>query len=29
MYFRVVPEDGPPLTIYHDLIGGQWYRQEY
>jgi hypothetical protein len=29
MYFRVAPEGGPPLTIYHDLIGGQWFRQEY
>ena len=28
-YFRVAPEDGPPLTIYHDLISGAWFRQEY
>ena len=28
-YFRVLPEDGPPLTIYHDLISGEWARQEY
>jgi len=29
VYYRVAPEDGPPLTIYHDLISGEWFRQEY
>jgi hypothetical protein len=29
MYYRVAPEDGPPLTLYHDLVSGAWYRQEY
>jgi hypothetical protein len=29
MYYRVAPEDGPSLTIYQDLIDGQWFRQEY
>ena len=29
MYFRVAPQDRPPLTIYHDLISGEWFRQEY
>lgn len=29
MYFTVAPEDGAPFTIYYDLIGGLWYRQEY
>jgi hypothetical protein len=29
MYYRVAPEDGPPLTIYHDLVSGSWFRQEY
>jgi hypothetical protein len=29
MYYRVAPEDGPPLTIYRDLIRGTWARQEY
>ncbi len=29
IYFRVTPEDRPPLTIYHDLISGEWFRQEY
>jgi hypothetical protein len=29
IYFRVAPDGGPPLTIYHDLIGDQWFRQEY
>ena len=28
-YFRVAPEDGPPLTLYHDALSGEWYRQEY
>lgn len=28
-YFRVAPEDGPPLTIYHDVVTGEWARQEY
>jgi hypothetical protein len=29
MYYRVAPEDGPPLTIYRDLLSGEWARQEY
>jgi hypothetical protein len=29
MYYRVAPEDGAPLTLYHDLSTGRWYRQEY
>ena len=28
-YFRVEPEDGPPLTLYHDAVNDEWYRQEY
>jgi hypothetical protein len=28
-YYRVMPEGGPPLTVYHDLISGEWFRQEY
>jgi hypothetical protein len=28
-YFRVAPEDGPPLTLYRDLVAGEWFRQEY
>ncbi len=28
-YYRVAPEDRPPLTIYRDLVSGQWFRQEY
>jgi len=28
-YYRVAPEDGPPLTVYHDLVSGKWFRQEY
>jgi hypothetical protein len=29
LYYRVAPEDGPPLTLYRDLITGEWARQEY
>lgn len=28
-YYRVAPENGPPLTLYQDLLTGLWYRQEY
>jgi hypothetical protein len=28
-YYRVAPEDGSPLTIFHDLRTGVWARQEY
>lgn len=28
-YYRVAAEDGPPLTVYHDLVSGDWFRQEY
>jgi hypothetical protein len=28
-YFRVLPENSPALTIYHDLVTGEWARQEY
>lgn len=28
-YYRVAPEDGPPLTLYRDLVSGEWFRQEY
>jgi hypothetical protein len=28
-YYRVVTGDGPPLTLYRDLVGGGWFRQEY
>ena len=28
-YFRVLPQDGPPVTIYHDLASGEWARQGY
>jgi hypothetical protein len=29
LYYRVAPEDGPPFTVYYDLICGEWSRQEY
>jgi len=29
VYYRVAPEDGPPLTVYHDLVDKTWARQEY
>jgi hypothetical protein len=28
-YYRVAPEDGPPITLYHDLVTDEWARQEY
>jgi len=28
-YFRVAPEDRTPLTVYHDLVSGEWARQDY
>jgi hypothetical protein len=28
-YFRVAPADGPPITLYQDLLSGRWYQQEY
>jgi hypothetical protein len=29
LYYRVAPEDGPALTLYNDLVTGEWRRQEY
>ena len=29
VYYRLATEDGPPLTVYHDLLSGEWARQEY
>ena len=29
VYYRVAPDDGPPLTLYRDLETGEWFRQEY
>ena len=29
LYYRVASDDSPPLTIYRDLISGDWFRQEY
>ena len=29
IYYRVTPADGPALTVYRDLINGEWFRQEY
>ena len=29
LYYRVALEDGPPLTVYHDLTTDTWSRQEY
>ena len=28
-YYRVTPNDGAAFTIYHDLVGDTWARQEY
>ena len=29
LYYRVVLKDGAMLTIYRDLVSGDWFRQEY
>ncbi len=29
LYFRMMLEDGRMLTIYRDLLSGQWARQQY
>jgi hypothetical protein len=29
VYYRIAPEEGPPLTIYLDLVSGEWFGQEY
>ena len=29
LYYQVALEDGLPLTLYHDLVKGEWRRQEY
>jgi hypothetical protein len=29
VYYRLATGERPPLTIYHDLISRQWFRQEY
>lgn len=29
LYYRVAPEDSAPITLYHDLVTGEWARQEY
>lgn len=29
LYYQVLREDGPPLTLFHDLISGAWLKQEY
>jgi hypothetical protein len=28
-YFRLALESGPPMTVYHDLVGDSWAQQEY
>ena len=28
-YFRVATHDGPPLTLFHDRLSDEWFRQEY
>ena len=28
-YYRIAPEDGQAVTVYHDLVSGEWARQEY
>jgi hypothetical protein len=29
LYFLVATQDGPPLTLFHDLISGDWFEQQY
>ena len=29
VYCEVVPEDGPPVTVYQDVETGAWARQAY
>jgi hypothetical protein len=29
LYCRVAPDDNPPITVFHDLVSKQWFRQEY
>jgi hypothetical protein len=29
LYYRIAPADGAALTVYHDLVSGEWCRQEY
>lgn len=28
-YYRIAPTDGQPLTVYHDLVSGEWAKQDY
>jgi hypothetical protein len=27
MYYRVILEDGRPITVFRDMLDGSWYRQ--
>jgi hypothetical protein len=27
MYYRVILEDGRPITVFRDMLDGAWYRQ--
>ena len=27
-YYRLTVEDGPNVTVFHDLANGGWYRQQ-
>jgi hypothetical protein len=29
MYYAVLLEDGRPMTVFHDLVGGGWYEQRW
>jgi hypothetical protein len=28
-YYHVAPQEGSPLSLYHDIVNGDWFRQEY
>ena len=29
LYFRVLLEDGHQMTLFYDLVKGEWYQQSY
>lgn len=29
LYYRLLLEDGRPVTVYHDLLGEKWWVQSY
>jgi hypothetical protein len=29
LYYRLLLEDGRTVTVYHDLAGRRWFKQDY